>query len=404
MQIVAAHPEPALIAFDPPPTPAPTDHCECGPDQPCQKSAVWTRQHADLQIAATDLIADCNNGRELLNLCQQRGIDTLIYMGVASNMCVLHRSCGMLNMKRHQLRIMVVGDLVEAITANGIGADENPDRNFTPARGSAMVLRHIEQHVAPSIRSRQLIAAAELDPHREDGRPHVVFVTAEREYESHRTLPAFAKKYLEQDYRCTFLNATGPEQSDTQDDVPGLEALYDADLLVISIRRRMLPVVQMDHLEKYIRSGMPLVVLRTSAAAFQLPQAAPGRVVWDRFDQEVLGCNYQGYNPKSRETGCDVWVSPEAVGHSILSGVEPKFHSSSWIYRQRPLADTTTTLLMGRWSQEDADEPVAWTNVYQGGRVFYTTLGHPDDFQLDAFDRLLLNAIRWAIEVPKAKN
>ena len=25
------------------------------------------------------------------------------------------------------------------------------------------------------------------------------------EYESHRTLPAFAKKYLEKDFRCTFL-------------------------------------------------------------------------------------------------------------------------------------------------------------------------------------------------------
>ena len=131
---------------------------------------------------------------------------------------------------------------------------------------------------------------------------------------------------------------------------------------------------------------------------------APGHVVWDRFDQEVLGCNYQGYNPKSRETGCDVWVSPEAAGHPILGGVEPKFHSPCWIYCQRPLADTTKMLLMGRWSQEDADEPVAWTNAYQGGRVFYTTLGHPDDFQIDAFNRLLLNAIRWAIGVPKSND
>jgi type 1 glutamine amidotransferase len=42
--------------------------------------------------------------------------------------------------------------------------------------------------------------------------------------------------------------------------------------------------------------------------------------------------------------------------------------------------------------------PVAWTNVYAGGRVFYTTLGHPGDFQSEAFRRLLENAIRWAID------
>lgn len=317
-------------------------------------------------------------------------------MGVASNMCVLGRLCGILNMKRHDLRIIVVGDMVEAITANGIGPDGKRDRNFTPAKGSAIVLRHIEQHIAPSIRSRQLIAAVGLDPHAGDTQPHIVFVAAEKEYESYKTLPAFAKKYLEKDFRCTYLNATGPEQTGGKDNVPGLEALYDADLLVLAARRRTFPVVQMDHLEKYIRSGMPLVVLRTSGG---IPNAAGalGHVVWDRFDKEVLGCNYQGYNAKSRQTGCDVWAAPEAAGHPILQGVASKFHSPCWIYRQRPLADTTKTLLMGRWSKEDPDEPVAWTNTYQGARVFYTTLGHPGDFQIEAFNRLLLNAIHWSL-------
>ena len=90
-------------------------------------------------------------------------------------------------------------------------------------------------------------------------------------------------------------------------------------------------------------------------------------------------------------------MTPEAAGHPILQGVAAKFHSPCWIYRQRPLAGTTKTLLMGRWSKEDPDEPVAWTNTYQNARVFYTTLGHPGDFQIEAFNRLLLNAIRWSL-------
>ena len=256
--------------------------CECGPSRPCRSASVWTRQIAALTIADEDLIADGDNGRELLNLCRDRGMDTLIYLGVASNLGLLGRSCGVLNMKRHDLQPIVVGDMAEAFTANGIGPDGKPDRNFTPAKGSAIALQHIEQHIAPSVRSRQLIAAAGLDSHASDTRPHVVFVTAEREYESYKTLPAFAKRYLEKDFRCTFLNATGPEQTGGKDDVPGLEALDDADLLVLAARRRTFPVVQMDHLEKCIRAGMPLVVLRTSGAAFQLPQSP-----WDTWSGTV---------------------------------------------------------------------------------------------------------------------
>jgi nicotinamidase-related amidase len=400
MQAVRPHPEPPTVAFDPPAPPGPTDCCECGPAQPCKAAAGkrWTRQHPDLEITERDLIGDCNNGRELLNLCQERGLDTLLYMGVASNMCVQYRSMGLRNMKRHGLRTIVVADLVEAITSNGLNAPGQKDLNFTPAGGTARVQGHLEQYVAPTIESRQLLTAAGQDTSANDRRPHVVFISAEREYESQRTLPAFAAQQLGNRYRCTFLAATGPEGT-ARDEVPGLEALPDADLLVLSMRRRSLPVPEMDHLERYLRAGKPLVALRTSVVALQTQRDPhPGYVVWQDFDREVLGCHYQGYNPKSRETGCDVWLAPEAAGHPVLAGVEAKFHSPAWIYRQRPLAATARVLLVGRWSNEDPDEPVAWTNTYQGGRVFYTTLGHPGDFQVPAFQRLLTNAIRWALE------
>ena len=73
-------------------------------------------------------------------------------------------------------------------------------------------------------------------------------------------------------------------------------ALNDADLLVLAMRRRRLPVTQMDHLDRYIRAGKPVLALRVSIVPFQVPGLAPpGQVVWDRFDQEVLGCNYGGF-------------------------------------------------------------------------------------------------------------
>ena len=400
MQAIPSHPLPEDNGFEPPEEPVGKGCCECGPDQPCitHSNGHWTRQHPDLIVAEDDLIGDCNNERELVNFCQQRGIDTLIYMGVASNMCVIRRQFGMVNMRRYGLNVLFVSDLVQASTANGIDPEKKtPDPNFTPAKGSSIVQRYLESHVGPSMESRQLIDAAGMSLFADDKRPHIVFVVAENEYLSKDSIPKFAREYLEKDFHYTLLYARSGEG---RNDVPGLDAMYDADLLVLSMRRRALPVVQMDHLEHYIRSGKPIVAIRVSIVPFQVgPDERPdGHVIWQDFDKEVLGCNYQAYNPKSREVGSDIWIVDESISHPITSGLnQTGFHSASWLYKLNPLADSTTLLTRGRWSEDDPDEPVAFTNTYQGGRVFYTSLGHPDDFEDDFFCKLLANAISWAV-------
>jgi type 1 glutamine amidotransferase len=55
---------------------------------------------------------------------------------------------------------------------------------------------------------------------------------------------------------------------------------------------------------------------------------------------------------------------------------------------------------MGHCEGQTPDEPVAWTRLYQGGRVFYTSLGHPGDFELQPFRRMLLHAVFWALDRP----
>ena len=73
----------------------------------------------------------------------------------------------------------------------------------------------------------------------------------------------------------------------------------------------------------------------------------------------------------------------------------------SWLYKSQPLADGATALLFGRVGERQPHEPVAWTYVRaDGGRVFYTCLGHPDDFKLADVERLLMQAIDWAIANP----
>jgi type 1 glutamine amidotransferase len=42
-------------------------------------------------------------------------------------------------------------------------------------------------------------------------------------------------------------------------------------------------------------------------------------------------------------------------------------------------------------------EPIAWTNRYGKSRIFYTSLGHEDDFKNENFVRLLANAVEWCL-------
>jgi len=56
---------------------------------------------------------------------------------------------------------------------------------------------------------------------------------------------------------------------------------------------------------------------------------------------------------------------------------------------------------MGRVGDRKPYEPVTWTNINAaGGRVFYTSLGHPDEFNMPFFRTLLVNGIHWALDMP----
>lgn len=164
MAAIPAAPLPAPLAFNPPEPPwAKTGNCECGPDQPCKPKCriVWIRQNPRLRVADSDLIADCNNERELWNLCAQRGITHLLYMGAATNICLTHRELGILNMTRRGLKCYVVRDLTESFTGNGYDPDkEEIDPSFTPEKAREIVLAHLERYILPSLDSQQLIDLA----------------------------------------------------------------------------------------------------------------------------------------------------------------------------------------------------------------------------------------------------
>src|SRR5947207_6809177 len=214
-------------------------------------------------------------------------------------------------------------------------------------------------------------------------KPTVVLISGEYEYKSAETLPVF-KQFLETNYgfNCVYLERTRGE------DIPGLDALDKADLAVLFVRRMTLPEAQLGKIRKYLDSGKPLIGLRTASHAFEN---------WKEWDRDVLGGNY--HNHHSDKLVATVRTVPEAAEHPILKGVDKEFVAGGSLYLNAPLPPSSTVLLMGSVTNQPA-EPVAWTHRYKGGRVFYTSLGHPKDFESPAFRRLLVNAIFWTLNRP----
>jgi type 1 glutamine amidotransferase len=227
---------------------------------------------------------------------------------------------------------------------------------------------------------------------------HIVFMIGENEYDTKTTLPAFAKKELEpRGIRCSF--AVAP--SDTSNDFPGLDALRDADLLFVSIRRRTPSAEQMALVRKHIEAGKPVVGIRTASHAFALrgPNAKvpEGHADWPTFDQDVLGGNYHDHYGKGLKTF--VRILPGMDKHPVLRGISTnEFEVFSHLYKNPDLPKHVTVLMSARMEGRAEVEPVAWVNTVKNRRVLYTSLGSPEDFQVPEFRQLLVNGIVWALD------
>lgn len=368
----------------------PIDHsdggCDCQP--PCQQGSPWTGQVDAIEIKDSDAISD--SGVEVWNLLEARGIRNVILMGVHANMCVLGRPFGLRNLANAGRNVVLMRDLTDTMYNS-----RQPPRvsHFT---GTDLVVEHIEKYVCPTITST-VFTGRPAFRFKEDKRPLVVFISAENEYKAVETLPGFAHELeLHHGLDCEILQASPSKEGPERHYISGMEILTDADLVVVYARRRGLPVEQMKYLRDFLDRGGALIGLRTASHAFDSRGSAPqGHDEWPRFDPEVLGGNYHGHHGAGPVTAAT--VAAGMAEHPILKGVELPLLSNGSLYKAGPLADSARLLLIGT-IPDQPPEPVAWTNRYKNARVFYTSLGHPDDFENPSFRRLLLNAVFWALD------
>ncbi len=264
----------------------------------------------------------------------------------------------------------------------------------------------------------------EKKPPIEEKKPHIVFVTGDEEYRSEESMPMLArlaKRELDANVTiCYALDSAGYIAPNRTDHIAGLEALEDADLMVIFTRYRTLPEQERNHIVDYAESGRPIVGFRTATHAFKYENDS-SLVYWnDEWPTKVFGQQWithhghfdDGANPLTK-----VVTIEDQEAHPILNGFEP-METFSWLYHvnggdwklygdSNPILQGTSLKskhqMEGNLDQYPMTNPVAWTKSYTGksgkpSRVFFTTLGHPYDFRLAGVRKIALNGIYWALE------
>ena len=242
-------------------------------------------------------------------------------------------------------------------------------------------------------------------------KPLIVFVTGDHEYSSEATMPLIAAE-LEKNYGMRTIVLKSAPDHNSEENIPGLEVLKEADLAVFFLRWRRLPEDQLKYIDDYLKSGKPLMGFRTTTHAFNFP-AGHKSEKWNGFAELAFGApggwGKGGHNHYGHLSTTEVSVIPAQNKNPILTGVSPNFHADSWLYHVLPdyPLKGTTWLLMGKSVNPDRaaiDNPVAWTwKTAAGGKSFMTTLGHPLDFNDPSFQRLVINAIHWTVGKPVPK-
>ncbi|HSQ55536.1 MAG TPA: isochorismatase family protein, partial [Gemmata sp.] len=139
-------------AKDLPNPPLPVDDSDggCDDEKPAKQFKAWSRQHAAIAIdSERDYITD--NGKEVFSLMAEKHLNTVIVMGVHTNMCVLNRTFAIKQMVKWGKTVYLVRDLTDAMY--------NPRMkpNVSHEKGTELIIEFIEQNWCPSIASKDLL-------------------------------------------------------------------------------------------------------------------------------------------------------------------------------------------------------------------------------------------------------
>lgn len=297
-------------------------------------------------------------------------------------------------------------------------------------------------------------------------KPLIVFVTGDEEYRSEEGMPQIAKILNQHHgFNCKVLFAQDPSRPGIVDpnylhNIHGLENLVEADLMVIFTRFRALPDGQMTLIDDYLKSGRPVLGIRTATHAFNFTEndSLSSYHHYGNFNNEegqwqggfgrlILGEKWISHHGNHGNQSTRGLKAEGTEDHPIWHGME---EGSIWgptdVYGVRlPLPGDAQPLVLGQCvdrsmeydendprlgmrptdsdlpekiermgkmiDQNDPMMPIAWTKSYQipggqEGKSFTSTIGCSTDLLETGTRRLIVNAAFWLLdlEVPELAN
>ena len=252
---------------------------------------------------------------------------------------------------------------------------------------------------------------------------HLVLLASDHEYRAEEAIPALARILAKHHgFKTTVLFGVDKEGNIKAgaSNIPGMEALDDADGLVIFTRFLDLPDEQMKHLVAYLDRGGPVVGMRTSSHAFKIPKGSTyekydfkyaGEDYKNGFGEQVLGNTWEGHYGQNHRQGTRIQMIPEQKEHAILRGVKDGAFTHAGGYNGVAHDDftvlTNSQPLVSMEKDAKVDEkkppvPSTWTRHYESksgekGRVFHSTQGASEDFLDDDYRRMMINGIIWSV-------
>jgi len=254
---------------------------------------------------------------------------------------------------------------------------------------------------------------------------HIVFVTGEEYYRSEEGMSMFAKILSQHHgYKCTVLFATDPVtgfiNANKANNIPGLEALKSADLMVVFARFRELPDADMKHIVDYVDAGKPVLGIRNATHAFRYSanSTSPYKS-WDfqskawlgGFGQQILGDTWIAHYGKFQKEATLATVVSSQRNNPVLRGVADTIFCHTDVNSVERLTPKDLVLMQGQVlsglnpmdppvtdNRKDVRMPFAWFKTYTApsgkeGRSFTTTAGASLDWQSEDLRRLMVNAI-----------
>jgi type 1 glutamine amidotransferase len=254
---------------------------------------------------------------------------------------------------------------------------------------------------------------------------HIVLIAGDQEYRSEEALPQLARILsTRHGFKCTVLYCINPKDGTIDPDqpnIPGLEALDTADLMIVFMRWLDLPDEQLKHIVKYVESGRPVIGMRTATHSFKLSASKDfQRYTWDSkewdggFGRQVLGETWVAHHGRHGKQSTRGIIANGQEKHPILRGIKDgEIWGPTDVYKVK-LAGDSQPLILGQvlegmqptdkpvaGPQNDPMMPVAWVKSYKNARVFNTTMGSSQDLLNEPLRRMLVNACYWAVGLEK---